>query len=164
MPENQNESEVSLKEIDETAEISENEMAEQVAENDLTANDNAATENSAETGESVSAQTENSADENIGQTENSEVAPESTETAEAAETVEAVEPVEPEEEEEITYHAVQKEDAVTAIWEMSGRKHLRTIDPRSREGEEILRLFTAEEGEEGEISEEASEQVEEATA
>ncbi|MBC7797524.1 MAG: hypothetical protein H7Z37_11680 [Pyrinomonadaceae bacterium] len=161
MPENQNEPEVSLKEIDETAEISENEMAEQVAENDLTANDNAAAENSVETGENVVAQTENSADENIGQTENSEVAPESTETAEAAETVEPVEPVEPEEEEEITYHAVQKEDAVTAIWEMQGRKHLRTIDPRSREGEEILRLFTAEEGEE---SEEASEQVEEATA
>ncbi|MEP6925403.1 MAG: hypothetical protein ABI954_13130 [Pyrinomonadaceae bacterium] len=57
-------------------------------------------------------------------------------------------PAEPEEEEEITYHAVQKEDSVTAIWEMQGRKHIRTIDPRSREGAEILRLFTAEEGEE----------------
>ena len=57
-------------------------------------------------------------------------------------------PAEPEEEEEITYHAVQKEDSVTAIWEMQGRKHIRTIDPRSREGVEILRLFTAEEGEE----------------
>jgi hypothetical protein len=48
---------------------------------------------------------------------------------------------------EITYHAVQKDGAVTAIWEMQGRKHLRTIDPRSREGSEILRLFTTEEGE-----------------
>lgn len=67
---------------------------------------------------------------------------------ESAETEVAEAPAEPEEEEEITYHAVQKEDSVTAIWEMQGRKHLRTIDPRSREGAEILRLFTAEEGEE----------------
>ncbi len=49
-----------------------------------------------------------------------------------------------EEPEEITYHAVQKDGDVTAIWEMQGRKHIRTIDPRSREGIEILRLFTAE--------------------
>ena len=56
--------------------------------------------------------------------------------------------VAPEEPEEITYHAVQKDGDVTAIWEMQGRKHIRTIDPRSREGLEILRLFTAEEGEE----------------
>ena len=46
--------------------------------------------------------------------------------------------------EEITYHAVEKDGQVTAIWEMQGRKHLRTIDPRSRQGEEILRLYTAE--------------------
>ena len=32
--------------------------------------------------------------------------------------------------EEITYHAVEKEGQVTAIWEMQGRKHIRTIDPR----------------------------------
>ena len=32
--------------------------------------------------------------------------------------------------EEITYHAVEKDGQVTAIWEMQGRKHLRTIDPR----------------------------------
>ena len=32
---------------------------------------------------------------------------------------------------EITYHAVEKDGVVTAIWEMQGRKHLRTIDPRS---------------------------------
>ena len=49
--------------------------------------------------------------------------------------------------EEITYHAVEKDGQVTAIWEMQGRKHLRTIDPRSRQGEEILRLYTAEHGE-----------------
>ncbi|HVF42000.1 MAG TPA: hypothetical protein VM936_03260 [Pyrinomonadaceae bacterium] len=49
--------------------------------------------------------------------------------------------------EEITYHAVEKDGQVTAIWEMQGRKHLRTIDPRSRQGQEILRLYTAEHGE-----------------
>src|SRR5436305_1926850 len=38
------------------------------------------------------------------------------------------------EENEITYHAVEKDGVVTAIWEMQGRKHLRTIDPRSEEG------------------------------
>ena len=58
--------------------------------------------------------------------------------AEAAEAVPA---------EEITYHAVEKDGQVTAIWEMQGRKHLRTIDPRSRQGQEILRLYTAEHGE-----------------
>src|SRR2546423_8408499 len=46
--------------------------------------------------------------------------------------------------EEITYHAVEKDGQVTAILEMQGRKHLRTIDPRSRQGQEILRLYTAE--------------------
>jgi hypothetical protein len=49
--------------------------------------------------------------------------------------------------EEITYHAVEKDGQVTAIWEMQGRKHLRTIDPRSRQGQEILRLYTSEHGE-----------------
>jgi len=46
--------------------------------------------------------------------------------------------------EEISYHAVEKDGQVTALWEMQGRKHLRTIDPRSRQGLEILRLYTAE--------------------
>jgi hypothetical protein len=45
--------------------------------------------------------------------------------------------------EEITYHAVEKDGDVSAIWEMQGRKHLRTIDPRSRQGQDILRLYTA---------------------
>ena len=49
--------------------------------------------------------------------------------------------------EEITYHAVEKDGQVTAIWEMRGRKHLRTIDPRSRQGQEILRLYTADQTE-----------------
>jgi len=47
--------------------------------------------------------------------------------------------------EEITYQAVEKDGVVTAIWEMKGRKHLRTIDPRSRQGREILNLYTTEE-------------------
>src|ERR1700752_4484084 len=49
------------------------------------------------------------------------------------------------ENEEITYQAVEKDGVVTAIWEMKGRKHLRTIDPRSRKGREILNLYTTEE-------------------
>lgn len=49
--------------------------------------------------------------------------------------------------EEITYHAVEKDGQVTAIWEMQGRKHLRTIDPRSRQGQDILRLYTADQPE-----------------
>lgn len=54
--------------------------------------------------------------------------------------------------EEITYHAVEKDGQVTAIWEMQGRKHLRTIDPRSRQGQEILRLYTAEHAEESDAA------------
>lgn len=50
--------------------------------------------------------------------------------------------------EDITYHAVEKEGQIAAIWEMQGRKHLRTIDPRSRMGQEILRLYTADHPEE----------------
>ena len=45
---------------------------------------------------------------------------------------------EPEAQEEISYHAVQKDGAITAIWEMRGRKHVRTIDPRSDEGRHLL--------------------------
>ncbi len=43
--------------------------------------------------------------------------------------------------EDVSYHAVEKDGNVTAIWEMQGRKHLRTIDPRSGEGKQILALF-----------------------
>jgi hypothetical protein len=46
--------------------------------------------------------------------------------------------------EDISYHAVEKDGVVTAIWEMNGRKHVRTIDPRSRQGQDILRLYTTE--------------------
>ncbi len=43
--------------------------------------------------------------------------------------------------EDVSYHAVEKEGSVTAIWEMQGQKHIRTIDPRSHEGKQILALF-----------------------
>lgn len=42
---------------------------------------------------------------------------------------------------ETSYQAVEKEGTVTAIWEMQGQKHIRTIDPRSAEGKQILALF-----------------------
>jgi hypothetical protein len=57
-----------------------------------------------------------------------------TQPAEAA-AEEAVDP------EDVSYQAVEKEGNVTAIWEMQGQKHLRTIDPRSHEGKQILALF-----------------------
>lgn len=59
--------------------------------------------------------------------------PETT-TEESQESQPAVE----QETDEITYHAVEKDGKVTAIWEMRGRRHLRTIDPRSHEGRSIL--------------------------
>jgi hypothetical protein len=46
--------------------------------------------------------------------------------------------------EDVHYQAVEKEGVVTAIWEMQGRRHIRTIDPRSRQGQDILRLYTTE--------------------
>jgi hypothetical protein len=39
---------------------------------------------------------------------------------------------------------VEKENAVSAIWEMQGRKHLRTIDPHSSEGKQIMEHYTVE--------------------
>lgn len=61
-------------------------------------------------------------------------------SAETIETVEEAAPA-PAEIEDISYHAVEKEGSITAIWEMQGRKHVRTIDPRSNEGKQILALF-----------------------
>ena len=58
--------------------------------------------------------------------------------------------------EEITYHAVEKDGVVTAIWEMQGRKHLRTIDPRSRQGQDILRLYTTEHHDDAAVGEAAT--------
>ena len=65
----------------------------------------------------------------------------STQTSGAAESSESAAPAVAE---EISYHAVEKDGVVTAIWEMQGRKHVRTIDPRSRQGQDILRLYTTE--------------------
>lgn len=76
----------------------------------------------------------------VDATENNET----TDAAEATSEEAATETPTPEEPEEISYHAVEKEGHVTAIWEMQGRKHLRTIDPRSSEGKNILSLFTTE--------------------
>lgn len=73
-----------------------------------------------------------------------ETAPEeaASATAESGDEQKAAAPAE-----EISYHAVEKDGQVTAIWEMQGRKHLRTIDPRSRQGQDILRLYTADQQE-----------------
>ena len=56
------------------------------------------------------------------------------------EAVQAAEQSTPETE-DVHYQAVEKEGVVTAIWEMQGQKHIRTIDPRSSEGKQILALF-----------------------
>ncbi len=53
----------------------------------------------------------------------------------------AAEETAPAESEDVHYQAVEKEGTVTAIWEMQGQKHIRTIDPRSNEGKQILALF-----------------------
>lgn len=58
---------------------------------------------------------------------------EAVKTAEAAENAAS--------HDDVSYQAVEKDGVVTAIWEMQGRKHLRTIDPRSGEGKQILALF-----------------------
>ena len=72
-------------------------------------------------------------------------APEETVAAPAEEKIEApvAAPVEevPVSTEDVSYQAVEKEGTVTAIWEMQGQRHLRTIDPRSNEGKQILALF-----------------------
>jgi hypothetical protein len=66
---------------------------------------------------------------------------------EAVQTAEAPEPAPTEQQsapvdtEDVSYQAVEKDGTVTAIWEMQGQKHLRTIDPRSGEGKQILALF-----------------------
>jgi hypothetical protein len=74
-----------------------------------------------------------------GMAEAEEKAAETSENKEAEETTENKETAVAAE--SISYHAVEKEGSVTAIWEMQGRKHIRTIDPRSNEGKQILALF-----------------------
>jgi hypothetical protein len=61
---------------------------------------------------------------------------ENTQNTENAENTESTQNTE-----DVSYHAVEKDGNVTAIWEMQGQKHLRTIDPRSNEGKQILALF-----------------------
>lgn len=70
----------------------------------------------------------------------SEAAETGAETAAHAAEVNAPEAALPEPE-DVHYQAVEKEGTVTALWEMQGQKHLRTIDPRSIEGKQILALF-----------------------
>ncbi len=67
---------------------------------------------------------------------------EAVQAAESAESAESAEqaPV-AEDTEDVHYQAVEKEGVVTAIWEMQGQRHIRTIDPRSNEGKQILALF-----------------------
>lgn len=65
----------------------------------------------------------------------------SEEAVQAAEAAEVSETAAPVNAEDVSYQAVEKEGTVTAIWEMQGQKHLRTIDPRSNEGKQILALF-----------------------
>jgi hypothetical protein len=59
-------------------------------------------------------------------------------------------------ESETSYHAVEKDGVVTAIWEMHGRKHLRTIDPRSEEGRRILGSYTVDDAAESTHAEAAT--------
>ena len=54
---------------------------------------------------------------------------------------EAVQTAEQAQNEDVHYQAVENEGGVTASWEMQGQKHIRTIDPRSNEGKQILALF-----------------------
>jgi hypothetical protein len=66
---------------------------------------------------------------------------ENTDEVKTEEAVEAATEVTETVEEDISYHAVEKEGSVTAIWEMQGPKHIRTIHPKSSEGKQILALF-----------------------
>ena len=63
----------------------------------------------------------------------------SEEAVQAAESAEQA-PI-AEDTEDVHYQAVEKEGVVTAIWEMQGQRHIRTIDPRSNEGKQILAFF-----------------------
>lgn len=76
----------------------------------------------------------------MAENEAAATAEDTVETTETTETTEAA-PDTQENTEDISYHAVEKEGSVTAIWEMQGQKHLRTINPRSQEGKQILALF-----------------------
>ncbi len=73
--------------------------------------------------------------------EKSEPKPDTTDDARVDNVAGGSAPEPPSNPEETSYQAVEKEGTVTAIWEMQGQKHVRTIDPRSAEGKQILALF-----------------------
>lgn len=77
----------------------------------------------------------------MAENEASAMAEETSKTEETVEPTEAAPETQEVIPEDISYHAVEKEGSVTAIWEMQGQKHLRTINPRSQEGKQILALF-----------------------
>ena len=80
-------------------------------------------------------------DEAVQAAETSETQGAAQEVKEAAAETPAAPVEEPATPEDVSYQAVEKEGTVTAILEMQGQKHLRTIDPRSIEGKQILALF-----------------------
>lgn len=86
-----------------------------------------------ENGTVSAAEETNNAAEQPAETMNNETAETAKEGAVNADAVENTE--------DVSYHTVEKEGNVSAIWEMQGRKHIRTIDPRSSEGKQILELF-----------------------
>ncbi|MGI9055206.1 MAG: hypothetical protein ACR2F2_05315 [Pyrinomonadaceae bacterium] len=77
----------------------------------------------------------------MAENEASVMAEETIKTEETVETTEAAPETQEIHPQDISYHAVEKEGSVTAIWEMQGQRHLRTINPRSQEGKQILALF-----------------------
>ena len=127
----------------ETTEETTQETAEEVTE--AVETQSPATEKGIEEEETAEAETEATA-ETSAETETEATAETSAETEEeiVGEDEAEEEIVDEDEDEEISYHAVEKEGEITAIWEMQGRKHIRTISPRSTEGLKILNLFTSE--------------------
>lgn len=81
--------------------------------------------------------TEETTEETVEPTEETNATAETTEESTETKATEEEAAVE----EDISYHAVEKDGHVTAIWETQGKKHLRTISPRSEEGKHILALF-----------------------
>ncbi len=111
-----------------------------MAENETQAETN---EEVTEAVETQSPATEQGIAEDKGEAKAEETAEAKTEET-ATEATTEEETADEDEDEEISYHAVEKEGEITAIWEMQGRKHIRTISPRSTEGLKILNLFTSE--------------------
>ncbi len=100
----------------------------------------------------------------MSENESQEAAEEIVETAAAETTEEQESEAASAEPEDISYHAVEKEGEISAIWEMQGKKHIRTISARSAEGQKILSLFTSEIHETDSPSISEKESTEEASA